>query len=387
MDFTLSSEQQMIYEYGGNLAQKFDHKYWMELARQRVFPTDMWTQLASDGFAGVMVPEEYGGGGLGLLEMELLIEGMSDHGIPLLMMVVGPTMALGHIAKHGSDEQKSRWLPDACSGKTMFCFAITEPNAGSNSMKIQTLAKPDGNRFKLNGNKVFITGADVSDYCVVVARTTPHDQVTKKTDGFTLFVVDLKAKGVAMNELEMSIVAPEKQFALFFDDVDVGPEHVIGEVGDGFRTLFDLLNPERVTVAALACGIGRFALNQAVEYASERSVFNDVPIGSYQGVQHPLAAAKTQIELSSLMARQAAWLFDQGEPAGPQSNMAKYAAAEAGCQAVEAALQAHGGNGFTNDYGLYDLYSMARLMRTAPINRELILNYISEHVMGLPRSY
>ena len=387
MDFTLSSEQQMIYDYGGNLAQKFDHKYWLELARQRSFPRDMWQQMSDDGFTGLMVPEAYGGGGLGLLEMELLIEGMSDHGIPLLMMVVGPTMALGHIAKHGTEEQKSRWLPDACSGKTIFCFAITEPNAGSNSMMIQSVAKPNGDRFTLNGSKVYITGADVSDYCVVVARTTPYDQVKKKTDGFTLFVVDLKAKGVSYTALDMSIVAPEQQFSLYFDDVDLGPDSVIGEVGEGFRTLFDLLNPERVTVGALSCGIGRFALNKAVEYAGERKVFNDVPIGAYQGVQHPLAAAKTQIELSSLMTRQAAWLYDQGEAAGPASNMAKYAAAEAGCQAVEAALQAHGGNGFTHDFGIYDLYSLARLMRTAPINRELILNYISEHVMGLPRSY
>jgi acyl-CoA dehydrogenase len=387
LDFTLSSEQQMIYDYGGNLAQKFDHKYWLELARQRQFPRDMWQQMSDDGFTGLMVPEAYGGGGLGLLEMELLIEGMSDHGIPLLMMVVGPTMALGHIAKHGTEEQKSRWLPDACSGKTIFCFAITEPNAGSNSMKIQSVAKPNGDRFLLNGSKVFITGVDVSDYCVVVARTKPHDQVKKKTDGFTMFVVDLKAKGVSYTALDMSIVAPEQQFSLYFDDVDLGADSVIGEVDDGFRTLFDLLNPERVTVGALSCGIGRFALNKAVEYAGERKVFNDAPIGSYQGVQHPLAAAKTQIELSSLMTRQAAWLYDQGEAAGPAANMAKYAAAEAGCQAVEAALQTHGGNGFTHDYGLYDLYSLARLMRTAPINRELILNYISEHVMGLPRSY
>ena len=386
MDFALTPEQQMIYDYGSKLAQSYDHKHWLEKARAHEFPREMWQRAAEDGFCGLMVPEEYGGGGLGLLEMALLLEGMADHGVPLLMYVVGPTMALGHISKHGSDQQKSRYLPDACAGKTLFCFAITEPTAGSNSMRINSVAKPDGNRFKLSGNKVFITGVDVCDYAVVVARTTPHDQVQRKTDGFTLFIVDLKAKGVDYHAIDMSIVAPEEQFTMFFDEVDLGPEDVIGEVGDGFNTLFDLLNPERVTVAALSCGIGRFAVNKAAEYASERVVF-DGPIGAYQGVQHPLAVAKTQLEMASLMTRQAAWQYDNGEQAGPAANMAKYAAAEAGIMGVEASLQAHGGNGFTHEYGIYDLYSMVRLMRTAPINRELILNYIGEWVLGMPRSY
>ena len=386
MDFTLSPEQQMIYDYGAKVAQTFDHKYWLEKARKNQFPEELWQLTARDGFAGLMVDEAYGGAGLGLLEMALLIEGMSNHGLPLLMYVVGPTMSLGHINLHGTPEQKSRYLPDAAAGRTMFCFAITEPNAGSNSIRIQSVARRDGERFKLNGSKVFITGADVSDYAVVVARTTPHDQVKRKSDGFTVFILDLKAKGVDFHPINMSVVNPELQFSLFFDDVDLGPEDVLGEVDKGFNILFDLLNPERVTVAAMACGIGRFAIEKAVAYTSERVVF-DGPIGAYQGVQHPLAAAKTQVELSSLMLRQAAWQFDRGEEAGPAANMAKYAGAEAGIMAVEAALQAHGGNGFTHDYGLYDLYSMARLLRTAPINRELILNYIGERVLGMPRSY
>ncbi|MDE0942568.1 MAG: acyl-CoA/acyl-ACP dehydrogenase [Alphaproteobacteria bacterium] len=386
MDFTLSPEQQMIYEYGANVAQKYDHRYWLENARKNKFPDELWHQTAEDGFVGLMIDEAYGGGGLGLLEMALLIEGMSNNGLPLLMYVVGPTMALGHINMHGTEAQKTRYLPDAASGKSIFCFAITESNAGSNSMRMQTVAKPDGDRFKMNGSKTFITGANVSDYAVVVARTTPHDQVKRKTDGFTVFIVDLKAKGVDMHALSMSVVNPEEQFTLFFDDVDLGPEDVLGEVGKGFKILFDLLNPERVTTAAMACGVGRFALERAVEYTSDRVVFNG-PIGAYQGVQHPLAAAKTQIELSSLMMRKAAVQFDLGEEAGPASNMAKYAAAEAGILAVDAALQAHGGNGFTHEYGMYDYYSMVRLLRTAPINRELILNYIGEKVMGMPRSY
>ena len=387
MDFTLNTEQQLIYDYGGKLAQSFDHKYWLEKARKNEFPEDMWRQAADDGFAGLMVDEAYGGAGLGLLEMALLIEGLSNAGIPLLMYVVGPTMSMGHINLHGTEEQKSRYLPDAAAGKTLFCFAITEPNAGSNSMRIQSVAKPVGERFKLNGSKVFITGVDVCDYAVVVARTTPFDQVKSKTDGFTVFIVDLKAKGVDFHPIEMNMILPERQFTMFFDDVDLGPEDVLGEVGKGFNILFDTLNPERIILSGLCTGVGRFALKKAVAYANDRKVFNNTPIGAHQGVQHPLAIARSEIEMASLMALKAAWAFDQNLPAGEYANIAKYAGAEAGIHAVDAAIQTHGGNGFTKEYGIYDLYGLVRLLRTAPLNREMVLNYIGEHVMGLPRSY
>ena len=386
MDFTLSDEQRMIYEYGAQLEKTWSHDYWMDKARKHEFPREMWQQMADDGFLGAMIPEEYGGAGLGMMEMTLLMEGLSNAGIPPLMLVIGPAMSLAPIADHGTEDQKRRWLPEACRAETNFCFAITEATAGTNSMKISTLAKPNGDRFSLSGSKTFITAADVCDYALVVARTTPHTEVKRKTDGFTIFVVDLNAKGVERHPVNINLPIPETQYSLFFDEVDLGLENVIGQVDRGFDILFDSLNPERILVAALCIGIGRFALEKAVAYASEREVF-DVPIGSHQGVQHPLAAAKTQIEMASLMMRQAAWQYDQGLPAGEASNMAKYAGAEAGIQAVDAALQAHGGNGFTEDYGIYELYPMIRLMRTAPVNREVILSYIGEKVMGLPRSY
>jgi acyl-CoA dehydrogenase len=386
MDFALTDEQRLIYEYGGRLAETYDHKYWLKRARAGAFPTELWRQVAEDGYLGLMVPEAYGGAGLGMVEMALLMEGMADHGIPLLMLVVGPTMSLSHIAAHGTEEQKQRLLPDACAGKTQFCFAITEPTAGSNSIKIATLAKQRGNRFALSGTKTFITGADVADYCLVVARTTPHTQVQRKTEGFTLFIVDLKSKGVEKQPVDIAIPLPEKQWTLYFDDVDLGPENVIGEVDKGFSILFDTLNPERIVLVALCCGVGRYALRKAVEYARDRVVF-DQPIGAHQGVQHPLAKAWTQIELASLMGRKAAWAFDNKLPAGAAANMAKYAAAEASIEAVDAALQAHGGGGFTRDTGIYELYPLVRLLRTAPVNRELCLSYIGEKVMGLPRSY
>lgn len=377
----------MIYDYGKSLVKTYDRKYWMECANTGQFPVDMYRQVAADGFVGTMVPEAYGGSGLGLLEMELFLEGLSDQGIPLLSLVIGATMSMAPIGDHGTEEQKQKYLPDACSGKTRFCFAITEPGAGTNTIQSTTIAKqgPDG-RFKLNGAKTFITDFVESDYALVVARTTPYSEVKRKTDGFTLFIVDTKAKGIEAHPIPVSIPIPELQYSVFFDDVDLGPEHVLGEVGKGFSILFESLNPERVLVGAICAGIGRYAMNRAVEYANERVVFNG-PIGAYQALQHPLAKAKTEIELASLMTRKAAWLFDRNEPCGGESNMAKYAAAEAALHAVDASLQCFGGNGFTREYGIFDIYPMVRLFKTAPLNSEMILNYIGEHVLGLPRSY
>ena len=387
MDFELSQEQTMIYEYGASLAKTYDRAYWMEHAERRAFPEAMYKQIAADGFVGTMVPEQYGGAGLGMLEMELFLEGLSNQGIPLLSLVVGATMTLSMLSNYGTDAQKQKYLPAACSGDIRFCFAITEPDAGTNTIRASTIAKPaPGGRFRLNGRKTYITDARESDYALVVTRTTPHTEVAKKTDGFTLFLVDMRARGIEMHPIPVSIPLPETQYQVFFDDVDLGPEDVLGEVGAGFRILFECLNPERICVGAIGCGLGRFAMDKAVAYANERVVFNG-PIGAYQALQHPLAKAKTEIELASLMTRKAAWLFDQRQPCAPEANMAKYAAAEASIHAVDASLQCFGGNGFTREYGIFDIYPLARLFKTAPLNSEMVLNYIGEHVMGLPRSY
>jgi len=272
-------------------------------------------------------------------------------------------------------------------GKTRFCFAITESDAGSNTIRTATIARKRGNRFALSGSKTFITDADGSDYALVVARTIPYTEVERKTDGFTLFVVDLKAKGIEKQYIPVSIPAPETQWQLFFDEVDLGPEDVVGEVDKGFGILFKSLNPERILVASICCGLGRYALGRAVTYANERKVFKDVPIGAYQGVQHPLANAYAGIEVASLMALKAAWVFDQHREAGEFANMAKLVAADAGIAAVDAALQAHGGNGFAAEYGLVPYWALARLLRVAPVNREMILNFVAQHSLGLPRSY
>ena len=388
MDFALTQEQRMIYEYGDRISKQFDHNYWRGYANKNERPTELYEQITNDGFLGIMVPEAYGGAGQGMTEMLLFMEGLANNGIPLLNLVVGPTMTMGLLAKHASEDMKRRFLPGGCTGDIKFCFAITEPNAGSNSIEITSIAKSDGQGgFKLNGQKVFITDANCADYAMVVTRTTARADVKKKTDGFTIFMVDMKKKGISKTLIEVAFPVPETQWQLFFDNVELTEADVLGEVGKGFNILFDTLNPERIILSGLCTGVGRFALKKAVAYANDRKVFNNTPIGAYQGVQHPLAIARCEIEMASLMALKAAWAFDQGLPAGEFSNIAKYAGAEAGIHAVDAAIQTHGGNGFTKEYGIYDLYGLVRLLRTAPLNRELVLNYIAEHVMGLPRSY
>ena len=387
MDFSLSHEQEMIYHYGENLLKEFGRDYWLDCAERRAFPTAMYKRVAEDGFVGIMVPEADGGAGLGMLEMVLLQEGLANAGIPLQSLVVGATMSLGPIGKHGTTEQKQKYLPAGCVGDIRFCFAITEPDAGTNTMRTSTMLTEDGSGgYKLNGRKTFITDAEGADYMLVVARNAQLSEVERKTDGFTIAIVDTKAPGIEMHPIELSIPLPEKQYQLFFDDVSIGAGDILGELGKGFNILFESLNPERMILAAMCCGMGRYAMDRAVEYANDRVVF-DGPIGAYQALQHPLAKGKTDIELASLMTRKAACLFDSQVACGEEANMAKFGASTAAVNAIDASLQCFGGNGFTKEYGIFDLYPFARLLKTAPLNNEMVLNFIAEKGMGLPRSY
>jgi len=387
MDFALNYEQQMIYEYGGNLLKQFGREYWLECAEKREFPSLMYQQVAKDGFVGIMVPEQWGGAGLGMLEMVLLQEGLANKGIPLQSLVVGATMSLGPIGEHGTAEQKQKYLPAGCAGDIRFCFAITEPDAGTNTIRASTMLREDGRGgYTLNGRKTFITDAADADYMLVVARNVAHGEVKRKTDGFTIVIVDTRAPGIEMHAIDLSIPLPEKQYQIFFDDVAVAATDILGELGKGFDILFESLNPERLILAAMCCGMGRYALDRAVEYANERVVFNG-PIGAYQALQHPLARSKAEIEMASLMTRKGACLFDRRLPCGEEANMAKLGASTAATNAIDASLQCFGGNGFTREYGIFDLYPFARLLKVAPLNNEMVLNNIAERGMGLPRSY
>ncbi len=381
-----TEEQEAIRSFVERLTAKYDRRYWVERATKGESIDELWRELGRAGYLGVTVPEQYGGSGLSLRRLAILMEELAARGVLAGFLVISTAMGAIPIAKYGTEEQKRRYLPALANGSEKFCFAITEPDAGSNSFRIRTLARRDGDQYILSGQKAFITGVNDADHMMVVARTVSADEVTDKREGISLFIVDPKAQGIEKHQMDIRILMPERQFRVFFDGVHLPASSRLGEEGKGLKILFDALNPERITLGALLVGTGRYALGKAVEYAKTRTVF-DVPIGAHQGLAHPMAVAKTQLELAALMTHRAAEVFDQGGEAGMYANMAKYAAAEAAIETVDLAMQVHGGSGFTGEVDLITLWPMVRLMRTAPVSREMVLNYIAEHTLGLPRSY
>jgi alkylation response protein AidB-like acyl-CoA dehydrogenase len=384
MDFLESDEQLLLRESVAKLASRFGHEYFVRQARAGARSDELWSAMASQGYLGVAVPEQYGGGGMGISELAIVCEELAAAGCPLLLILVSPAICATVITRHGNEEQRQRWLPGFASGDTKMAFAITEPDAGSNSHRISTVATRHGDGYRLRGTKHYISGVDEAASVLVVTRTGVDERTGQSL--LSLFVVDTNAPGLHKTVIPVDIVAPERQFTLFFDDVEVGPDTLIGAEGDGLRQVFSGLNPERITGASISAGIGRYALAKAADYANTRSVWG-VPIGSHQGLAHPLAKAKVELELARLMIQKAAWLHDRQLDAGEAANMAKYAAAEASLAALDQAIQVHGGNGLASEYGLADFWGMARLLRTAPVSREMILNYVAQHSLGLPKSY
>lgn len=384
MEFAESEEVRLLRTAVGSIASRFGPKYYLDHANAGTPTDELWKDLGAHGFIGINLPERYGGGGAGLTELAVVCEETAAQGTPLLLLLVSSAISGEVIATFGSDEQRRRWLPALADGSAKIVFAITEPDAGSNTLQISTTAAKAGGQWILRGQKYYISGVDEAEALLVVARTGTDPENGRAQ--LSLFVVDVDAPGLVREHLPVSISLPEKQFTLFFDDVAVDADRLIGEVGGGFSQVFQGLNPERITGAALCVGLGRFALDKAAAYASERSVWG-VAIGTHQGVSHPLAKAKVEVELAALMTAKAAWLHDRGLPAGEASNMAKYAAAEAAIAALDAAIQCHGGNGLATETGLLPYWGIARLMRIAPVNREMILNYVAQHSLGLGRSY
>jgi alkylation response protein AidB-like acyl-CoA dehydrogenase len=370
-----------------DMAARFGNTYFRERALADERATELWGAMARAGFTSVNLPEEYGGGGQGITELAIVTEEIAAAGTPLLLLIVSPAICGSVIARFGTDEQKQTWLPGLCAqgepGWKM-AFAITEPDAGSNSHRIATAARRDGEVWRISGTKTYISGVDEADAILVVTRTG-MDERTGRAE-LSLFVVDVDAPGLTRTLIPTEIVAPEKQFTLFFDDVEVPADRLVGRPGDGLEQVFSGLNPERITGAALLNGIGRYALDRATGYARERRVW-DVPIGSHQGIAHPLAEAKIHLELARLMTTRAANLYDAGLDSAEAANMAKFAAAEAALECVDRAIQTHGGNGMAREYGIASMWGMARLLRIAPVSREMILNYVAQHSLGLPRSY
>lgn len=383
MHFEETPELLMLRDTVRRIVGNYGAKYYQDQARSDGRAQELWQDLADNGFLGVNIPEAYGGSALGITELAAVSEEAAALGCPLLLMLVSPAICGTILTMFGSEEQKQEFLPPLVRGAKM-AFAITEPNAGSNSHEITTVARRSGTDYVLNGTKYYISGVDEADNVLVVTRTGT-DAHTGRGE-LSLFVVDAQAKGLRREHIRVEICAPEKQYTLFFDDVVVPQSRLLGTEGKGLKQVFMGLQPERILGASISIGIGRYAMERAQRYANERRVWG-VPIGTHQGIAHPLAEAKIQLELARLMMQKAAWLYDQKMDAAEAANIAKYAAAEAGIGALDQAIQTHGGNGLASEYQLAHLWGMARLLRTAPVSREMILNYIAQHSLGLTRSY
>lgn len=368
------------------LGKRFGRAYATDLFRNGEHPASCG-RPSKLGYLGVNLPEEYGGGGGGMAELSIVLEELGAAGSPLLMMVVSPAICGTVIARFGTDEQKQAWLPGLSDGSLSMSFGITEPDAGSNSHRITTTARRDGGDWVLTGRKVFISGVDISDATLIVGRTEDARSGSLKP---CLFIVPRDTPGFTRTPIDMELQAAEQQFELVLDEVRLPAGALVGEEADtGLLQLFAGLNPERIMGAAFSIGMGRYAVDKAVDYARTRTVWKGAPIGSHQAIAHPLAQAHIELELARLMMQKAARLYDDGDDigAGEAANMAKYAAAEACVRAVDQAVHTLGGNGLTREYGLASLITAARVSRIAPVSREMILNYVSHQTLGLPKSY
>ncbi|MGH8960971.1 MAG: acyl-CoA dehydrogenase family protein [Jatrophihabitantaceae bacterium] len=386
MIFTETAEQQALRKAVAELGARYGQAYAAPRARRREPLTELWNEAGKSGFLGVNLPAEFGGGGAGMHELAVVGEELNAAGCGLLMIVVSPAIVGTILTRFGTDEQKARWLPGMADGSTIMAFGITEPDAGSNSHRLTTTARRDGDDWLLTGRKVYISGVDVADAVLIVGRT--EDARTGRLKP-ALFAVPADTPGFEYQAIDMDVVMPDKQFMLFFDDIRLPKDALIGEEDAALAQLFAGLNPERIMAAAGSIGMGRYALDKAAGYANERVVWGGKPIGTHQGVAHPLAKAKIELELAKLMMQKAASLYDNGDEmgAGESANMAKYAAAEAGIAAVDAAVQTHGGNGLASEYGLGNLIIGSRVARIAPVSREMILNFVAQFSLGLPKSY
>jgi alkylation response protein AidB-like acyl-CoA dehydrogenase len=384
-NFTESEERRALRSAVADLGKRYGGEWFQRKARSGEKSTELWDEAGKLGYLGVNVPEEYGGGGGNIGDLAAVAEELSAAGCGLLMMIVSPAICATVITRYGTDEQKRAWLPRFADGSLRMSFAITEPDAGSNAHKLTTTARHDGDGWVLSGRKVFISGVDEAEAVMVVGRT--EDAKTGRLKP-ALFIVPTNAPGFEYQPIEMDIISPDKQFMLFLDDVRLPADALVGSQDAALLQLFAGLNPERIMAASFAIGMGRHALGKAVAYANSRQVWS-TPIGAHQGVAHPLAEAKIQLELAKVMTQKAAALYDSGddEGAGEAANMAKYAAAEASVKAVDTAVQVHGGNGMTAEYGLGALVAASRVNRIAPVSREMILNFVAQNTLGLPKSY
>jgi acyl-CoA dehydrogenase len=387
MSFALTEDQKALKTAVYDLCKHYTGEYWRDLDAKREYPDAFIDDLTKAGYLAVLIPQEYGGAGLGIMEAALILEEINrsggNGGACHAQMYI-----MGTVLRHGSEQQKRQYLPKIASGELRLqAFGVTEPNAGSDTTKLQTTAFKKGERYVVNGQKMFISRVLQSDLMLLLARTTPVDRVKKKTDGLSVFLIDIReAKGKGLDVRPLRMMMNHSTNALFFDNLEIPADSLIGQEGKGFSYILDGMNAERILVASDSLGDARWFIEKAVAYSSQRVIFGK-PIGANQGVQFPIAKAHMAIEAADLMRTKAAKLFDADIPCGPEANMAKYLASEAAIAAGDTCIDCHGGYGFAEEYDIERKFRESRLYRTAPINNNLIMAYVGEHVLGMPRSY
>jgi acyl-CoA dehydrogenase len=385
INLSLTDEQRALRDGVAEICKRYPGEYWRVLDAKREYPEAFVTDLTKAGYLGALIPEQYGGAGLGIAEGSLILETIHVSG-GNAAACHAQMYIMGTLLRHGSEAQKRAYLPKIASGELRLqAFGVTEPNTGSDTTKLQTTAVRRGDRYVVNGQKMFISRVQQSDLMLLLARTTPVEEVKRKTDGLSVFLVDIRGlQGLEVRPLRMMM--NHSTNALFFDNMEIPASGLIGEEGKGFSYILDGMNAERILVSSESIGDGRWFVERAVAYSSERVIFGQ-PIGANQGVQFPIARAHMSVEAAALMRNKAAALFDAGEPCGPEANMAKYLAAEAAWEAGNACIDCHGGYGYAEEYDVERKFRECRLYKTAPVNNNLVLAYVGEHVLGMPRSY
>ena len=378
-------EERLLRETVRSVCSPYGHEYFERKARERGHPRELWSALGDAGLLGVAIPEEFGGGGTGISQLAIVTEEVAASGTPLMLLALSPAVCAATLTAFGTSDQKQEWLPTLASGEAVMAFAITEPDAGSNSHNIRTTARKVDGGWRISGSKTYISHVDNAQAILVVAKVEAADSATGR-EGLSLFIVDPQSEGLDASDISVEIISPERQFTLFFDDVFTSEGNIVGEPGAGLEPLFAGLNPERIGSAALLNGLARYALDKASTYANERNVWG-VPIGTYQALAHPLARAQVLLDASQALTEKAATLYDAGLDASSASNSAKFLASEAASSALDAAIQTHGGNGMATEYGLGTLLGLVRLFRIAPVSTEMVLNHIARKRLGLPKSY
>jgi acyl-CoA dehydrogenase len=388
MDFSFTPDQERIRDAVAKLCAQFGDEYWLKKDKEGGFPSELHGALAQDGWLGIAMPEEYGGAGLGISEAAVLMQAIAESGggFSAASAVHMNIFGLNPVVVFGTSEQKKRMLPGLIAGKERACFAVTEPNTGLNTTRIKTRADKQGGRYLISGQKVWISTAQVAEKVLLLARTTPIEECARPQEGLTLFYTDFDRRYIEVREIEKMGRKAVDSNQVFFDGLPVPEADRLGEEGRGFEYILHGMNPERILIAAESVGLGRCALARATHYAKERIVF-DRPIGQNQGIQHPLAANWMALEAANLMVMKAAWLYDQGKPCGAEANAAKYLAGEASFDACQQAVMTHGGFGYAKEYHVERYLRESLVGRIAPVSPQLILCFIAERVLGLPKSY